>query len=460
LLALADRSAETSAETARAQAESLQPVRETLGDTEEQIEALARRSAFVRFFRPFTIARLARTYRAAAETGLRGEAELALREGLDRHLFRPLRAALRQALATVDGLIARLEALRDRAATGLQGVAAAPAQRLTPVGLELATNAFCQRRTDGFIVDLGGPEKLTRRLFDALLASAGSLTGLTEGDLEAAEERVLSLCRAPFEPFAEAMDVLTVFGEEFPDRATRRDLFEQLIQEAAGRLQVTGEAGRVVPWLKIAGVGSAAAGEEASALLKDADGFPGEWLTADHGDRCTLLLVMYRSAIAVAGLLENLKRRRALMAPRPLTVESGADPIIHLLPSIRPSEVELRATIVRGLVGGSLRRVDQLVSSIDPTTDEVHLGVDGQEAQRFLAREFGARTRLTVDFVRAVGRRRQEVLAELASLEQEFARGQEGLAELIDRQAVATVRAETDRLWPYLKRLPKPGSDR
>ncbi|MFW6107876.1 MAG: hypothetical protein ACOC70_01625 [bacterium] len=460
LLALADRSAETSGETARAQAESLRPVRETLGDTEEQIEALARRSGWVRFLRPFTIDRLARTYRSAAETGLRGEAELALREALDRHLFRPLRAALRQELAMVDGLIARLEALRDRAAAGLQGLAAAPAHRLTPVGLELATNRFCQRRTDGFITDLGGPEKLTRHLFDALLASTGSLTGLAEGDLEATEERVLPLCRAPFEPFAEAMDVLTVFGEEFPDRATQRDLVEQLIHEAAGRLQVTGEAGRVVPWLKIAGVGSPEAGEVASALLKDADGFPGEWVTADHGDRCTLVLVMYRAGIAVAGLLENLRRRRALMAPRPLTTESGADPIISLLPSIRASEVELRRTIVRGLVAGTLRRVDQLASSTDPTTGDVLLGVDGQEGQGFLARDFGARTRLTVDFVRAVGRRRQEVLAELATLEQKLARGEDRLRELIDHQAVATVRAEADKLWPYLKRLPKPGAQR
>ncbi len=460
LLALAGRSAETNGETARAQAESLQPVRETLGDTEEQIEAFARRSGLVRFFRPFTIDRLGRTYCAAAETALRGEAELALREALDRDLLRPLRAALRQELAMVDGLIARLEAMRDRAGTGLQGLAAGPADRLTPVGLELATNAFCQRRTDGFIADLGGAEKLTRRLFDALLASDGSLTGLTEGDLGATEERVLPLCRAPFEPFAEAMDVLTAFGEEFPDRATRRDLFEQLVQEAAGRLQVTGEAGRMVPWLKVAGVGSAEAGEVASALLKGTDVFPGEWVTADHGDRCTLVLVMFRAGIAVAGLLENLGRRRALMAPRPLTTESGADPIISLLPSIRASEVELRTTIVRGLVAGSLRRVDQLASSTDPTTGEVLLGVDGQEGQGFLARDFGARTRLTVEFVRAVGRRRQEVLAELATLERKLARGEDRLGELIDHQAVATVRAEADKLWPYLKRLPKPGAQR
>jgi hypothetical protein len=106
------------------------------------------------------------------------------------------------------------------------------------------------------------------------------------------------------------------------------------------------------------------------------------------------------------------------------------------------------------MVAGAVRRGEGLLSTLDADTSEVCLGEDTQAARATLRRDYPTRVYLTVVFVRAVARRRDEVLARLKALRAALVAGDGGLADLIDEEAIRTVEHDVDLLWPYLKRLP------
>jgi hypothetical protein len=453
LRAIVEQSARTNDDAARAIAESLRPGQETLAGLETELERLAAAGAFVRFFLPWRIRRLTTTYRLHAQTDLRGQAAVALRNALSEHLFRPLLAAIGEEAARLDGHIARLEAIRDRARAKLKDLADQPAERLVAVGIELVTREFLAKRTAALFDALGGAETLSRRTFQAFLEGVGSLHILAERNLDEIEAALVPLCEALFKDTVRAMDVLTTFREEFPNPAKQREVVEQLVHEAAGRVLTTGEAGRPINWIKIVGLGEATGTEWFQDLLRSADREPGEWLTCNHGDPRTVVLVMYRSEISMDGLLRNLRHRRPIPAGG-LTARDGPDPITYLLPSVRPEPPELSATIVRGLVAGAVRCGEGLLTSLDADTGEVRLGEDPQAARTTLRRSYPTRTRLTVAFVRALVRSRDDVLARLKDLRTALVTDNGGFVGLIDEEAIRTVERDVEILWPFLKRLP------
>jgi len=448
-----ERSMQVNSEISRAVAEGLRPLLETLGDTEEQIEAHSQRPAIVRALMPFTTHRLARTYRFAAEAALRSQAEIELRRALNQDLLRLLLAAVSQELDRIHAVVARLEAAQGLAQAGMKEQAVLPAERLVPVGLELVNPEFLNRRPAGLLNALGGGYLLTSVLFASYRQRFGSYPGASEADGEATAAALLPLCQEPFIQSVKAMDVVSTFREEFPDPAKQRQLLEQLVREAAGRLVVTGEAGRPVNWIKIAGLSDPAAAEDLCARLREADSEPGEWLTADLGDRYTLVLLMYRSGISLDGLIQQLRRRYNRAGSLPPSC--GPDPITWILPSVRPDAAELARTIVRGLACARIRREEEMFSSVDAGEPEIVLGRDAAEAQRQLAHSFQARVRLTVGFVRDVVSHRDDVLGQLSRLKEALTEGtDEGLGQLIDLEAIRAVEQEVEELWPHLKRLP------
>ncbi|MCX5677356.1 MAG: hypothetical protein NTX87_20420 [Planctomycetota bacterium] len=453
LRVIAEQSAQANDSAARALAEGLRPLQEILAGLETEIDHLAAAGPFVRFFLSWKIRRITTTYRLHAETDLRGQTGLALRNILAEYLFRPLLAAIGEEAARIDGHIARLEALQDRARNKRKDSASQPAERLVAVGIELVTPEFLVRQTAALISALGGAETLTRRTFQAFLEVVGSLNALSERTLDEIEATLVPLCEGPFEDTVKAMDVLTTFREEFPDPAKQHEVVEQVVHEAAGRLFTTGEAGQPINWIKLAGLGGTAGPEWFQDLLRSVDRDSGEWLTCNHGDPRTAVLLMFRSAISMDGLLRNLRRRRPTAA-KGFTVRNGPDPITPLLPSVRPDPPELSATIVKGLVADLVRRGEGLLTAIDADTGEVYLGEVPQEARTMLLRSYPARVRLAVAFVRALARRRDEVLAGLRQLRVALAAGDRYLADLIDEEAILTVEREADGLWPYLNRLP------
>jgi hypothetical protein len=432
------QSARTNAEVSRAVPERARPNQKMLSDIEEQSEQLAQQNAVVRAFQFLTVRRLIHTYLLAAEADLRCQAELTVRTALDQYLYRPLLATIGQEVARVDGHVARLEALRDRAATGAKDMANLPSDYLVSVGIEFATAEFCVRKTRLLIADLGGTKEATRRVFQTFLEQVKSLDVLRDRDLDAVERTLVPICQKLFEDTIKAMDVLTIFAEEFAEPGRQREVVEQLVREASGRLVVTGEAGRQIPWIKIVGFGTAAGAEGFLRLLRDTDHEIGEWLPCDHGDRYSVTLVMYRSQVSLEGHLRHLRRRLLEGAPT-MTVDSGADPIIWLLPSADPGPEEVAATIVRGLAAGGISQSGTLFSHIDPETGESSLGGNAAEVHRALAESYVARLHLTLDFVRALATRHDETLAHLKALRAVLGNSGSVLAELLGEEVIQAV---------------------
>jgi len=247
---------------------------------------------------------------------------------------------------------------------------------------------------------------------------------------------------------------LKVFAEESPDLCRQREVVEQLVHEASGRLVITGEAGREIPWIKIAGLPSDADADWFLRLLRGSDRDVGEWLPCEHGDPFTVTIVMYRAQVSVEGYLRHLRRRLLQTAPA-LTIDSGADPVISSLPSPDPSPEELAGTIVRGLAAGAVTQSGELFSCADPKTGEVSLGENPAEVRRTLARSYVTCLRLRLGFVRALARRHDETLARLRALRARLAAGDGGaLEELINEEAIRSVEQNARELSPHLKRLP------
>jgi hypothetical protein len=417
------------------------------------MEEIAAAGSFVRFFLSCKICRIVTTYRLHAETDLRGQTGLALRNALAEHLFRPLLTAIGEEAARVDGHIARLEALRDRAQGKMKDLVGQPAERLVAVGIELVTPEFLVRRTTALINALGGTQTLTRRTFQAFLESVGTLNALGERTLDEIEAVLVPLCERPFEDTVEAMDVLVVFREEFPDPAKQHEIVEQVVHEAAGRLLTTGEASQHINWIKIGALGNTADTEWFQNLLREADHDSGEWLACNLGDPRTAVLLMFRSGISMDSLLRNLRRRRPADATG-FTVHDGPDPITFLLPSVQPDAAELSASIVMGMAASLVKRTNGLHTTIDGDTGEVLLAEDPQAARSALRRDYPTRCRFTIAFVRSLARNRSEVLARFKALLADLENGNGDLRDLIDDEALRTVARNADVLWPYLKRLP------
>jgi len=454
LRTVVETSAAANLRALRALSESLRAVHETLADLEVQIERFANLGPILRFFLGDRAKRLARAYRLAADADLRGQAELALRQALAEHLFRPVLAALGEDAARIDGHIARFEALRSRAQTHLDEAASQPAETLVPVGIEEVTPPFLAERTAAFVADLGGIETLTRRAFQEILQRLGSLQTLAEQDLDTIEKTLGPICQTPFEPPVRALDVLTAFREEYPQRAKQREIVEQLAHEAEGRLLVAGEAGQPITWIKVLGVGSAVDAEPLKDILQEVDREPGTWLVCQHGDPCSVVFVMYRSAISLDGLLRSLRRRHPDHV-KPLTPDAGSEPGTFILPSARPTRGEVAVSIVHGLAAGQIERGEGLFTVIDPDTGHVRTGDDPEGLIAVLSHSYPARVRLATAFLRALARERTAVLTRLNELRSGQASDvPDVLRDLVKEEAVLDVERQANLLWPYLQRLP------
>ena len=134
-------------------------------------------------------------------------------------------------------------------------------------------------------------------------------------------------------------------------------------------------------------------------------------------------------------------------------MESGPDPIIWILPSVRPDKDELSATIVRDLATGDIKQNGDLLSWIDSAGSEVSLGTSSPEARDFLARDYPTRVRLTVGFMRALAQRRHEVISRLKAIQDGLTSDKDTLSDMIDKQAIRTVEEDAASLWPYLRRI-------
>ena len=251
-----------------------------------------------------------------------------------------------------------------------------------------------------------------------------------------------------------ALDVLTAFREEYPQRAKQREIVEQLAHEAEGRLLVAGEAGQPITWIKVLGVGSAVDAEPLKDILQEVDREPGTWLVCQHGDPCSVVFVMYRSAISLDGLLRSLRRRHPDHV-KPLTPDAGSEPGTFILPSARPTRGEVAVSIVHGLAAGQIERGEGLFTVIDPDTGHVRTGDDPEGLIAVLSHSYPARVRLATAFLRALARERTAVLTRLNELRSGQASDvPDVLRDLVKEEAVLEVERQANLLWPYLQRLP------
>jgi len=444
---------DSNAETTRAAIESLKPLEQTLSDTEDEIERLAQESWLLRLLKPFTMARINRTYMLTGVAALRCHAEIELRNVLAQEVYRPLEATIAEEETRINSVVARVEALVERAKSKKEEIASVPADRLAPVGYEIVNREFLMHRIAQMFERMGGPRKITDGVFHSFLEQFGSIEGLLAGDLDETEGLLTPILEVPFEEAVRAMDVLTVFREEHPEPAKQKQIIEQQVRQAAGRLMVTGEAGKRVPWIKIAGVGSVEGASWFLKLLREADHVPSEWMPSEHGDPYSVSLLMYRTGISLDSLLQQIRRRHGV-DHRSLTPDSGPDPITHVLPSVRPDRNELARTMVRALAIGAIREQAGLFAVVDSTTGDVAKGHEPGEFRRTLAKVYPARVDLTIRFVKGLISDRPGILEQLRLLREKAKNANTGIAKLIDGQAVTDVEKEADDLWLFLKRVP------
>jgi hypothetical protein len=334
--------------------ELLNPHEEILTEGFEQLNQLQEQGRVGRALNHMLISRICSNIEESGQSAIEYQLQMSACAIAIQDFLQPLIEHLDHKIAWLSASFEKFRSLHRTFCQKADTLASKSTLMHVPLGYEMTTCEYLEDYFNDYVDQAGGEHQLATDILNRFIMRYDSIAILLETPTDEVADIFESMCNEIFEPLVKSKNVVDEFRRLYPDAGSQQRLFEELVRQSEGRLRITGEVNKQVPWLKVAGVPAPEHIDWVRQLLEKVDKKPGKWEVAVHAhdpDRITVMQL--RGGISLTPFIERLEP-----PDKPegwaKVIEVAPDPASAIGVGPNPTQRQFKRVLAKAIVTGLL----------------------------------------------------------------------------------------------------------